>query len=133
MNQPDRATPLGVLCSALSLIVFPNSLLYVIGPAGIEGIVGTFDHIHVIVHLGSNRRKKLTSRLKGLGMFPVPLPVRHVQLRQFLRLQYQEVLGILLLGSLGEVEAARYHRLPVDDHDLVVGDSMGIVDEGGYA
>ena len=33
-------------------------------------------------------------------------------------------------AALGEVEGPGYHRLPVNDHDLIVGDGMGRIDIG---
>ena len=45
-------------------------------------------------------------------------------------LYHQQVLGVLLLGGLGEIERPGDQRLRVDDHDLVVGDGMLVVDVG---
>ena len=42
----------------------------------------------------------------------------------------QEVLRVLLLGRLGEVERAGDHDRPVNEDDLVVGDSVLVVDVG---
>jgi len=61
-------------------------------------------------------------------MLPVPLPVPHVDLRQLLRPDDEEVLRAPLFGRLREVERPRDDRLSVDDHDLVVGDGMCAVD-----
>src|SRR5262249_31589500 len=45
--------------------------------------------------------------------------------------QDQQVLGVLVLGLVGEVKAARHDRVPVDHHHLVVGDGVVRVDQGG--
>ena len=38
--------------------------------------------------------------------------------------------AFLSSAALGEVKGPGNHRLPVDDHDFVVGDSMGRIDIG---
>src|SRR6266480_4092637 len=43
----------------------------------------------------------------------------------------QEILRVALLGGLGEVEGAGEHSRAVEDHDLVVGDGVLVVDEHG--
>src|SRR4051812_14110871 len=43
----------------------------------------------------------------------------------------EEVLGVALLGGLGEVEGTGEHGLAVDEDDLVVGDRVLVVDEDG--
>lgn len=52
------------------------------------------------------------------------LPVLHVDRSQFLVMDDKQILGILLLSSLREVEAAGYGGLAVYHHDLVVRNRM---------
>ncbi len=61
------------------------------------------------------------------------LPVRRVLRRQVRRADHQQILGVVLLGVLGKVEAAGDDRRPVDDHDLVVRDGVLGVDPHGDA
>ena len=42
-------------------------------------------------------------------------------------MDHKKVLGIVLLGGLGEIEGPRYHGLPVDDHYLVMGNGVGCI------
>lgn len=60
-------------------------------------------------------------------------PVVKVQPGEFFRADDQQVLGIFLLGGLGEIEGAGNHNRPVDEDDLVVGDGVLAVDVGGDA
>jgi hypothetical protein len=59
------------------------------------------------------------------------LPVLGVFLAQCFILNDEEILGVLILGRQGEIERPRYHDLPVDDHDFVVGDVMDGVNLDG--
>ena len=63
----------------------------------------------------------------------VDMPVLRILTSQHRMLNHQHVLGIMLLSGPGEVEAARNHRITIDDHDLVVGDSVLGVDQGADA
>ncbi len=58
------------------------------------------------------------------------LPVGSVHLRLIPASDGRQVSGILFLGGLSEVERSRNHRGPVDDHNLVVGNGMFVVDIG---
>jgi len=58
----------------------------------------------------------------------VLVPVLPVELRQSLVLDDQQVLSVPLFSCLGEVEAASDDLFIVDDHDLVVGNCMLVVD-----
>ena len=57
------------------------------------------------------------------------LPVFDINLCQGLILDDQHILGILFFSGLREIEAPRDHHAPVDDHDLVVGNGMLVVNE----
>lgn len=58
------------------------------------------------------------------------LPVGNILRSQFRGANHKQVFGVLFLGRLGEVKATRYHRGPVDNHKLVVGNSVLGVDQG---
>jgi hypothetical protein len=58
------------------------------------------------------------------------LPILDINLRQCLILDDQQILCILLFGSFCEIEASRDHNLPIDDHDLVMGNGVFGVDVG---
>ena len=63
-------------------------------------------------------------------MLPVLLEVLLVGRHQLgLALDDQQVFRVALLGGLREVEAAGYDRRFVDQDDLVMGDSVLVVDE----
>ena len=65
-----------------------------------------------------------------MRMLPVLLEVLLVGRHQLgLALDYQQVFRIVLLGRLREVEAPGDNRRLVDQDDLVVGDSVFVVDE----
>jgi len=55
------------------------------------------------------------------------LPVLDIFLGQSLIPNDDEILGVLILGRQGEIERPRYHDLPVDNHDLIVGYVMSRV------
>ena len=57
------------------------------------------------------------------------LPVLHINSCQLGIIQDQQVLSVLLFSCFGEVEAAGNHRLPVNDHHLVVSDRVPVIDE----
>jgi hypothetical protein len=57
-------------------------------------------------------------------MFPVLFPIRGIFLDKFGAADDQQVFGVPLFRVLGEVEAARYHRCGIYDHDLIVGYRM---------
>lgn len=63
----------------------------------------------------------------------VRLPIVPVELGQHRISDDEQILGVLLLGCLSEVEAARVHDLPIDDHHLVVCDGVSAVDPGWNA
>src|SRR5215467_11201772 len=69
----------------------------------------------------------------GRGVLGVGAPVFRVAGGQGVIPDDEEILGILPLRGRGEVEGSRDDRLAVDDHDLVVGDGVPAVDQGGDA
>ena len=70
-----------------------------------------------------------TIDLRVSGML---LPIPRVSPSQLLIMGHKKVLSIVLLGSLGEIEATGNHGFAVNDHDLVVGDGMNGVYLDGY-
>jgi len=48
------------------------------------------------------------------------LPIFCVDGGQFLVTNYQEILGVFFFRGLREIEGSCDHRLPIDDHYLVV-------------
>lgn len=52
------------------------------------------------------------------------LPIPRIPFSQFLVMDHKKVLCIVLLGCLGKIEAPGNHCLSIDDHDLVMGDSV---------
>lgn len=67
-------------------------------------------------------------------MTPVDFPVRRVGLGELGgAVDHQQILGVFLLRSLGEIETPSDDRGFVDHHDLVVGDGVSGIDEGGDA
>jgi hypothetical protein len=65
-------------------------------------------------------------------MLRMRLPVLRVLRGQSWIPNDQQVLGVLLLGRLGEVEASRDDDLAVDNHDLVMRDGVYRVDLGRH-
>jgi len=65
------------------------------------------------------------ARTPALGMAQVLLKVGFIVGRQGLVPNHQQIFSIVLLGTAGEVEGAGEHRLPVNDHDLILGDFVG--------
>ena len=65
-----------------------------------------------------------------LSMLP---PVGRVLCGQFLAPQDQKILSILFFGGSREIERPGQDGLGVNDHDLVVGDRMPPINEGGDA
>ena len=63
-------------------------------------------------------------------MFFVLLPVIQVEFSQFFGFKDQKVFSVSFLGRPGEVEGPGNNRLPVDDHNLIMGNSMGRIDIG---
>ena len=61
-------------------------------------------------------------------MLGVCVPALGVLRGQGLVLDEQHMLGILLLGCLGEVEAPRPDGVPVDDHHLVMRNGVAGID-----
>ena len=57
-------------------------------------------------------------------MLQMFLPVFSVLGRERNILNDQKILGIILLRRLGEIEGAGQNFMPVNHHDLVVGDGM---------
>ena len=57
-------------------------------------------------------------------MLRMPLPILRVVLGQFLVMDHKKILRIILLCRLGKIEGPSDNGLPVDDHDLVVGDGV---------
>jgi hypothetical protein len=68
-----------------------------------------------------------------LTMLGVRLPVLYVLRRQCLIPDDQQVLGVLLLGGLGEVETSRDDEFTVDDDHLVMRNRMLGVDHRQHA
>ena len=66
-------------------------------------------------------------------MFPVRLPGIDVAHCESQIINDHKVLGVLLLRRLGEIEGAGDDGVRIDDHDLVVSNGMGRVDEGDDA
>lgn len=58
------------------------------------------------------------------------LPVLDVPLGQGLIPNHQQVFGVLFLSRSGEIEGPGNNGFPIDNHDLVVGDSVGSVNQG---
>ena len=67
-----------------------------------------------------------------LRMFLVLIPVIYIQFCQVLRLDDQQILSVLLLSSLGEIKATCDNCFPVDDHDLVMSNSVLVVNVSLY-
>jgi hypothetical protein len=57
--------------------------------------------------------------LEVIKVFPNQLPVSFKD---------QQVFRVFLFRCLGEVETSRYQRLPVDNHDFIVGNSVLVID-----
>lgn len=57
------------------------------------------------------------------------LPVLQVFLGNGCGFDDHDVFGIAFFGSTGEVVAARDNHLAIDNHDLVMSDSVAVVDE----
>jgi len=66
-------------------------------------------------------------------MTPVELPVLQVQRREILRFYDEQILGVLFLGSAGEVVGAGDDGRAVYHHYLVMGNGVLAVDERGNA
>ncbi len=63
-------------------------------------------------------------------MFPVLIPVIYIQFCQVLIPDDQQILCVLLLGSLGEVKATCDNCFLISDHDLVMGNGVFTVNVG---
>jgi hypothetical protein len=59
----------------------------------------------------------------------VLVPVVYICPGQVFRLKDQEVFSIMFLRRSGEVERSCYYHLSIDNHNLIVGDGMGWVNE----
>ena len=86
---------------------------------------------HFRLHFLHSAYMVITSWALGYGFyFPLPwytvrmssvlLPVLYISFSQFLIPYHKQVLGIVLFGSLCEIEWPRDHRLSINDHHFVV-------------
>jgi hypothetical protein len=60
------------------------------------------------------------------------LPILDIPVSQLLIMDHKKVLSITLLGGLGEIERPCDHRLPVNDHHLVMRNGVLGVYLNGY-
>jgi hypothetical protein len=58
------------------------------------------------------------------------VPVVDIGLGQVFRSNDQQVLGVLLLSPLCKIEGPSYNCLPINDHNLVVGNGVGRIKVG---
>ena len=60
------------------------------------------------------------------------LPVLNIPPLKIFVVDDQQVLSVSFFGSFREVERTSDHGFPIDDHDLVVSDSVGRVNHRRY-
>jgi hypothetical protein len=59
------------------------------------------------------------------------IPILQIRLSQFLGMEDEEIFRIVLLCGFGEVKGPSNHSLLVYNHNLVMGNGVLIIDEGG--
>jgi hypothetical protein len=59
------------------------------------------------------------------------IPVIYIKFGQGLVLQDQQILSVLFLGCFRKIERPGDYCFPVDDHDLVMGNGVFVIYEGG--
>ena len=60
-------------------------------------------------------------------MISVLKPVLYIQLRQILILDYQQILRIFFFSGFRKIETSGNHNFPVYNYNLVMGDSMFVI------
>jgi hypothetical protein len=61
------------------------------------------------------------------------IPVININLRQFLILDYQQILRILFFRNFGKIKAAGYYSLIINDYYLVMGDGVSEIYISGHS